>query len=84
MFRVSCYRVADTQNQQNNSTNHNISDLDALLKAGSKSIEAVLCKRWILFAEFDETVEVRDVWKTDGGRELRVGAEKRVDGMSHG
>ena len=31
-----------------------------------------------------ETAEVRNVWRISGGRGLRGGAEKRVDGMSPG
>ena len=38
--------------RKNDRTNHPISYLDTLLKTGSESIEAIIRRRWILFAEF--------------------------------
>ena len=34
------------------SHHHTISNLDTLMKTGSESIEAIICRRWILFAGF--------------------------------
>ena len=38
--------------RKHNRTDHPISYLDTLLKTGSESVEATLCRRWILFAGF--------------------------------
>ena len=57
--------------------------MDTLIKTASESIEETLRSRWrILFGAFVarmegyETAEVRDVWRTGGGRGLRGGQEK--------
>ena len=60
--------------------------LDTLIKTGVKSIEATIRRRWILFAGFvarmeDTRLQVRDVRRGSGGRGLRGGPGKRVDGV---
>ena len=56
----------------------------AYMKTGSESIKMIMHRRRIMFADGayggHETAEVRDVRRTGGGRGLRVGAGKRVDG----
>ena len=69
---------------------HPISYLDTLIKTGSESIVATLCRRRIFFCGICgthggcETAEVRDVRRNGEGRGLCGGAGKRVDGVFPG
>ena len=69
--------------QNNNGTDHPISYLDTLVKTGSESIEAIMRRRRVLFAGFVARMgdtRVSKCVRTGGGRGLRGGPGKRVDG----
>ena len=77
-----------TGSRNNNRTDHQTFYLDTFTKTGSENIDAIMCRRPILFAGFVARIENTRLPKCvmfgepDGGCELRGGAGRRVDGVS--
>ena len=74
--------------RENNRIDHPISYLDTLMKSGSESIDAVMPRRWILFAGFVACTEDTKLLhcvifgELMGGAGGVGGAGKEVDGVS--